>query len=480
MTLAKPKRRFVHRVLRKSYKRSKKRLRQLGLIPSPDTGSGDDFPWKLLRGWAIPRAPVCDTYFGVGHFAPSRTNDAAPRTFLKLIGAPAFGEVDPKLILSGKRKGYLLCPLLGGSDDIHDILMNLPSDWIHALRRKETGLIIDHSREGLQYTFKRPASWHGALRKLEVEPSQIIYVSQNRHLSAQYKRWQQRNNVTDAITIIDYDYHIRSFFHRSMSKFSQDPDLLKSRIERFESRETIEKTYLCLNFKPRPWRIALLTRLLRDELWDEGLISFGGLEMSKLEMSSHSQIWRDGGPVSQFMKLRIASETAEFIPDLVGKGQIYFDSDESVAGEFGTGRTHDMDSTIFARSGFSLVTETEMHARKRRITEKPLKALANSHPFVLFGNYRSLDLVRELGFQTYGRWIDERYDTIANPTERFREAYRAFLEFREESRERILNDKGLRETIIANTEHTFGGVTQLYKEVIDPKVRDLITQALPL
>jgi hypothetical protein len=61
---------------------------------------------------------------------------------------------------------------------------------------------------------------------------------------------------------------------------------------------------------------------------------------------------------------------------------------------------------------FSLVVETEIIGYSRRPTEKSFKPIAYCHPFLLIGQYRLLNNLRRLGFETYENMFDETYDAI--------------------------------------------------------------------
>jgi hypothetical protein len=51
-------------------------------------------------------------------------------------------------------------------------------------------------------------------------------------------------------------------------------------------------------------------------------------------------------------------------------------------------------------------------------TEKTYKSLMLGHPFVVYGGQHSLAKIRALGFETFGREIDESYDLVPYPQER--------------------------------------------------------------
>lgn len=52
-------------------------------------------------------------------------------------------------------------------------------------------------------------------------------------------------------------------------------------------------------------------------------------------------------------------------------------------------------------------------------TEKTFKAIAMQHPFMVFGNQDNLKYLRDLGFETFGDVIDESYDSVRFPRDRF-------------------------------------------------------------
>jgi hypothetical protein len=66
-------------------------------------------------------------------------------------------------------------------------------------------------------------------------------------------------------------------------------------------------------------------------------------------------------------------------------------------------------------SFLQLVTETCYWEHKKHLTEKIFKPIASKMPFVLVGPAHNLKYLREYGFKTFDRWIDESYDDIEDP-----------------------------------------------------------------
>ena len=77
---------------------------------------------------------------------------------------------------------------------------------------------------------------------------------------------------------------------------------------------------------------------------------------------------------------------------------------------------------LYSDSYFSVVAETLYDAEQSGgafVTEKTFKAIANAHPFVVFGCPNTLATLRSLGYHTFDDSIDNSYDTELDNTERF-------------------------------------------------------------
>lgn len=68
----------------------------------------------------------------------------------------------------------------------------------------------------------------------------------------------------------------------------------------------------------------------------------------------------------------------------------------------------------FNHTAISVVLETVFDQRIH-LTEKVLRAIACGHPFILAAGPGSLQLLRSYGFHTFHDYINEDYDTIADP-----------------------------------------------------------------
>jgi len=75
-------------------------------------------------------------------------------------------------------------------------------------------------------------------------------------------------------------------------------------------------------------------------------------------------------------------------------------------------------ASYYQRYFLEIVAETDSK-NPYWITEKTVRPLAFGKPFILFSGQHALQYLRDIGFQTFSPWIDESYDAIENPFDRF-------------------------------------------------------------
>jgi hypothetical protein len=72
----------------------------------------------------------------------------------------------------------------------------------------------------------------------------------------------------------------------------------------------------------------------------------------------------------------------------------------------------------FSNSYVSLVSETYVDPGNVFPTEKIFKAVLGMHPFIILGSPGFLLKLKEMGYKTFSRWFDEKYDTEMELEER--------------------------------------------------------------
>lgn len=164
---------------------------------------------------------------------------------------------------------------------------------------------------------------------------------------------------------------------------------------------TGDKLLLNYNRQPRNHRIIIIAELLRHQLLDRCLVSF-----NTVEGNLH---WADGAlifNVGNNRHIRYADETIMPYAKQLGDIQPL---------RLETQTTDNLAITLYKphyeESFISLVTETfAFETDILLISEKSWKPILFGHPFMIFGNYGTLAQLKQWGYRTFDKWIDESYD----------------------------------------------------------------------
>jgi hypothetical protein len=93
---------------------------------------------------------------------------------------------------------------------------------------------------------------------------------------------------------------------------------------------------------------------------------------------------------------------------------------------------------VYADSYIHIVNETQFNSHSSAfLSEKTFRPIVNLQPFIIIGNHHSLEELRRLGFKTFHPFIDETYDTLEDPKERWDAVVPQILRFAEMSMEQV-------------------------------------------
>ena len=173
--------------------------------------------------------------------------------------------------------------------------------------------------------------------------------------------------------------------------------------------------FLCYNRNSsRLHRLLLVSKLLKDDILDNCIVSlyeneyfndidrpdlfysFEGLEFSYVDITWMKKILKEKYPLRlDFDNQQLAEQSDNFLSEA----------------------SHYLDSY------FSLVTETSISNDWCFITEKCIRPMVGMQPFIVFGNPHTLKTLKQFGFKTFDKIIDESYDNEFDTNLRFELAY---------------------------------------------------------
>jgi len=175
----------------------------------------------------------------------------------------------------------------------------------------------------------------------------------------------------------------------------------------------LTKKYISFNrltSSTRVYRTILINELCKRDLLDQGYVSY-------------NDVCPDGGTYQENLALAVTNKliTAELATE----------AEANIANISLPLRIDYQDQAFIPNHSFVLsavketqesfcylVTETCYWESKHHLTEKIFKPIISKMPFVLVGPAHNLKYLREYGFKTFDKWIDESYDDIEDPIER--------------------------------------------------------------
>jgi len=154
--------------------------------------------------------------------------------------------------------------------------------------------------------------------------------------------------------------------------------------------------FLIYNRNPRPHRVNFCVKLMKSEIFERGLLSLGDMKYYTNDtyiVNPHDEY--------QFKYLKANSP-------------FHIDSKPNLYYNLACDITYD----DYERTFISIISETLMDEGTIFITEKTWKPIIVGHPFIMLGNKNNLKFLKDLGYKTFDKWIDESYDNIDDEYER--------------------------------------------------------------
>jgi|688.fasta_scaffold24420_15 hypothetical protein len=224
------------------------------------------------------------------------------------------------------------------------------------------------------------------------------------HISivANSEKSKMKNNLLKKYNYKDWYFFFHGF--AALDWFRDFKYMQKSDIK-------ITKLFICLNHildKKRNYRLNLLNQLFHHNLDKVGNISAPKLTTNLIK----DEIF---DPYS----LLSVQTKKDIYKNLYSKAQpIILDNKNS----FKTVSADIIENTFALSSLWHIVPETIFYDEKLHLTEKIFKPIVIKRPFILIGAPGNLAYLKEYGFQTFDRWINEDYDNEPDPDLRIQKA----------------------------------------------------------
>jgi len=265
------------------------------------------------------------------------------------------------------------------------------------------------------------AEIHKAIHELGISPKCVILAHSNLAAPKQYDEINSKLGIVEPFKLwtLDFAMMYTSLILEKDSAIKERIGLDFSQV--MSQHESLANLipFLYLNRKIKLHRAVIL--LAAIECLGENKILFsllGGNERNKTALKG--TLNNAAKILSSLNISNLGIDTDSIIVDLISRFPITLPG-EATFGDAKTDAIRSIDASLYDGSFMSIVGETLFSDGSNLfITEKVMKPLFWSHPFLVVGDPGTLARLKELGFRTFSKVINEEYDEKLDPLDRFR------------------------------------------------------------
>ncbi|MHB1947026.1 MAG: hypothetical protein ACYCQI_02785 [Gammaproteobacteria bacterium] len=299
-----------------------------------------------------------------------------------------------------------------------------------------TRFLYDLSFEAVTFGEGNLEDWltmHHILEEAGVPAHNVYFVCSNYNVKKHYTQFADKHNINYRFNVFGNHYWpLRRVLELIRDKEFQKikDDLIAVAKNTIENQVLRPYYFMCLNLKTRLIRTALLLFLLQRGYFSKGIITYLGRHNlnpnDKTISEQHDPFFSDFEVEQFFNQLPEGKILLQYWHQLEEMTPIVYDVNENDTffadwplkqlipelGKYG--------KVDHFESYFELVTETYfLNETTLNLTEKTIKPILRFQMFIILGSPHTLAELRKLGFQTFSPYIDETYDTIIDPVQRF-------------------------------------------------------------
>lgn len=101
----------------------------------------------------------------------------------------------------------------------------------------------------------------------------------------------------------------------------------------------------------------------------------------------------------------------------------------NIGHELITAKTHTSPCAFYSKIALDIVNETVFNYPHRYISEKTIRPILQKRMFIILGPARMLEQLHSMGFVTFDDILNESYDQITDPEERFLAVIKSIQDF---------------------------------------------------
>ena len=349
--------------------------------------------------------------------------------------------------------------------NVHDINKRNLFHYLHPrylrdLQQQRAFLLLDQTHEGYQTEWLW--GWfHYHLERYQIPATQIIYITGNMKSREQYERWCEVQHIRTRMYVVRFPIFERMIYMTALYR-EKDQGLppLPTLDEQIQFKTHHLEDIRAFNI--------LQKRLRRHRMWfykllsDHDLLRDAIVSMNKFTGHDTRYNGREMTPDD----IERLNQNLPLVPPQYFSRDPYLIDFTSDPGE---PYQKEMSEDIILRTWVSVISEASFGDDEHTcfISEKTFKNFATCHPFYIMGNRYSLEVLREMGYQTFSPYIDESYDRYST-WERFDAIIESMKRFSLKTpNEKLFGFLGLQEILRENQENLKRNVKQFPSVLAD-------------
>jgi|TARA_Y100000034_G_scaffold7814_1_gene8579 hypothetical protein len=266
-------------------------------------------------------------------------------------------------------------------DDIKNIL--LEKDFLNDVKNNKCKIIIFLTDQGdPRYDTKIGDSFNSLLSEYDLSNTSISFFT-----------CESGDNPISNISILEYNFPLTEFYTSNLDTLNLTESIFK-----YVTRKKHKRPYhfCCFNGTFKNHRTILFYNLLKNDLLDKGMCSYTSYDK-----------FEDGGKISKEELVDVVRTDNEYIDNML---EILPYCTDSILEDANSGiHTYDINVMAHFSSYFNVCTGSGFMGFPY-LDDKTYKPILTFQPFIIVGEYRSLEVLRKCGFKTFDGWIDESYD----------------------------------------------------------------------
>jgi hypothetical protein len=314
------------------------------------------------------------------------------------------------------QQGLVVIGLHGGHSPLK---LELITDWFNSNENRKRAwldpkchIVLDYGQEGFSTDFF-PFVWDW-IHSNNLD-NRVVYINGATNVDALYQMWCAKFKKRPNMLTAWYGFFTNwlSTPENIVVKINNEYRYLTSNMPLAKWQPGTPR-YMCLNRRPHHHRILIATLLEHNNLLDKGTVSLP-LEFFESEVAWDKEHW--DLPHQWSLVQNQENGTLDYLNDsfskLCSKLPLIADTED-----FGTNHAMDLNVDFYQRYPINIVTETLFFTWSAFTSEKIWKPMVAGQIFVVMASPYYLQGLQDLGFKTFGPYINESYDQMTNDVER--------------------------------------------------------------